>query len=465
LQLLAALCAATFVSATSSAATDVWIDKAEDESYTARHECSFVQAGDRFYLFGGRENAQTLDTYDYASDSWTISASAPIEFNHFQATEYQGLVWVIGAFKTNNFPNEMPADSIYVFDPAHDVWMPGPQVPVGRRRGSTGLVVHDDRFYILAGNTIGHNGGYVSWFDEYDPQTGAWTPLADAPRARDHFHAAVANAKIYAVAGRLSGGPGGTFAPLIPEVDVYDFATNSWSTLPPASDLPTPRAASAVAFFDDKILVIGGEGNGQAFSTVEALNPLTNAWQTLASLNHARHGTQAIVSGQGVYVTAGSPNQGGGNQRNMEVYSVDLPSGAASVAGVLSAAVAVTVTNKALRSIRFSHVAGNEGVFVNAVTLGGPDAGDFAITSAVSDPFLILVANSRDLVVEYTGSIDGASASLDLAYSGGETLSVALTGSLVTQTVPIGPTTRWLVPVLLLALGSGRLAIRRGRRR
>jgi hypothetical protein len=38
--------------ATSGAATDVWIDKAEDESYTARHECSFVQAGDKFYLFG-----------------------------------------------------------------------------------------------------------------------------------------------------------------------------------------------------------------------------------------------------------------------------------------------------------------------------------------------------------------------------------------------------------------------------
>ena len=106
---------------------------------------------------------------------------------------------------------------------------------------------------------------------------------------------------------------------------------------------------------------------------MEALNPLTNAWQTLASLNHARHGTQAIVSGQGVYVTAGSPNQGGGNQRNMEVYSVDLPGGAASVAGVLSAAAAVTVTNKALRSIRFSHVAGNEGVFVNATHADGED--------------------------------------------------------------------------------------------
>lgn len=52
-------------------------------------------------------------------------------------------------------------------------------------------------------------------------------------------------------------------------------------------------------------------------------------WRTLASLNHRRHGTQAIRSGQGFYVVAGSPNQGVGNQKNMEVYAADGPDGEA----------------------------------------------------------------------------------------------------------------------------------------
>jgi hypothetical protein len=56
------------------------------------------------------------------------------------------------------------------------------------------------------------------------------------------------------------------------------------------------------AVFNGEILVIGGEGNGQAYTTVEALDPLTDTWRTLGSLNHARHGTQAIVSGGGVFV-------------------------------------------------------------------------------------------------------------------------------------------------------------------
>jgi hypothetical protein len=433
----------------TSASGQSWIDKAEDEGYTARHECSFVQAGDHFYLFGGRENAQTLDTYDFAADSWSTSASAPIPFNHFQAVEYQGLVWVIGAFKTNSFPNEAPADAVYVYDPARDVWMQGPDVPVSRRRGSTGLVVHQDKFYVVAGNTIGHNGGYVSWFDEFDPQTGAWTQLTNAPNARDHFHAAVAGGKLYAVGGRLSGGTGGTFAPLIGQVDVYDFAAETWSAAP--NDLPTPRAATAVAVFDGKILVIGGEGNGQAYAKVDALDPATGDWEDLDSLHFARHGTQAIVSGQGVYVTAGSPNQGGGNQRNMEVYDTDSASGAPGVAGVLTAPDEVVVRTVAPASLTLAHVAGSQGAFVNSVALSGPDASDFAIATSVADPFLVLAGGSRELVVTYSGSVAGASAFLDVTYGGGETVQVALIGTNVV--LPLAPWIGGLVPVLLLVLG------------
>ena len=426
---LARLCAGLGLALHLPAANaQVWIDLAEDESYTARHECSFVQAGDRFYLFGGRENPQTLDTYDFVSDSWTTSASAPQPFNHFQATEHEGLVWVIGSFQTNSFPNEQPAEAVWVYDPARDFWMEGPAIPLARQRGSAGLVVHGGRFYVVGGNTIGHNGGYVPWLDEFDPQTGAWTALVDAPHARDHHHSVVVGDELFALGGRLSGGTGGTFAPLVPEVDVYDFGGGTWSTLPVASDLPTPRAASAVAYFGGEILVIGGETASQsaAYDTVEALDPLTGLWRTLAPLNHARHGTQAIVSGGGVYVAAGSPNRGGGNQKNMEAYASDSATGAPSVAGVLSLPAAADVGGPGPTSIPLSHVGGNVGLYVTDVTLSGPDAADFAITSDVAEPFLIPVAGARDVDVVYNGGGSGAQASLDVNYSGGLGQSVAL---------------------------------------
>jgi hypothetical protein len=403
-----------------------WIDKAEDESYTGRHECSFVQAGDKFYLFGGRENSQTLDTYDYTSNSWSTSASAPLPFNHFQATDYQGLVWIVGAFETNNFPNEDPADNIWVFDPANDAWTQGPEIPLSRRRGGSGLVVYNDKFYMVGGNTLGHSGGYVAWFDEFDPATNTFTSMPDAPRARDHFHAAVMGDKLYVVGGRLTGGTGGTFEPLIAEVDVFDFTTGYWSTLAAGSNLPTPRAASATVAYNNQILVIGGEGNGQAYATVEALDPATGNWATLESLNYPRHGTQAIVSGSGVIVTAGSPNQGGGNQKNMEVYDQDAPVGITSVAGSLSLPGSVDLASGTSGVVSVSHVGGNEAVYVATLTLTGPDAADFAFVNPVAEPLLIGIGATRLFEIEYLGSANNATANVNIAVNGGSTVSVAL---------------------------------------
>ena len=124
-------------------------------------------------------------------------------------------------------------------------------------------------------------------------------------------------------------------------------------------------------------------------------------------------------------MAGGSPNQGGGNQKNMEVYNADLPSGTASTAGVLSVPVNVPFSGSP-EAIPLAHVGGNEGLYVESVLLSGADAADFSITTPVVDPFLIAAAGNRDVVVEYTGAGSGAMASLDVTYSGGQSQSVML---------------------------------------
>ncbi|MEM7572344.1 MAG: malectin domain-containing carbohydrate-binding protein [Bacteroidota bacterium] len=416
-----------------------WVDQTDDENYTGRHECSFVQAGDLFFLFGGRENAATLDVYDYSTQTWTQSrADAPAQFNHFQAVEYQGLIWVIGAFKNNNFPNETPADFIWAYDPANDEWIQGPEIPAGRKRGSTGLVVYNDKFYIIAGNTIGHNGGYVNWFDEYDPATGVWTTLTDVPRARDHFHAAIIDGKLYVAGGRLSGGPGGTFEPLIAEVDVYDFASSSWSTLPAGQNLPTPRAGTATVAFEGEVYVMGGEiaddlqGNtiDDAMPTTESFNPLTGSWTTRADMNAKRHGTQALVSGDGIHITAGSPSKGGGNIKEMEYFGTDNPQGAASTAGQISGPASANVPVGGVTTIDLTYDAGNVGVILTDFALSGPDAGDFVITIGDVDQGFLSTANPlHQLTVGYSGSSNTASAVLTVSYGVSGSLQINLNAS------------------------------------
>jgi hypothetical protein len=418
-----------FIWSITDGSSNFWFAKNENETYTARHECSFVQAGDKFYLLGGRENAQTIDIYDYSTDTWnSLVNSAPVEFNHFQAIEYQGLIWIIGAFKTNNFPYETPADYIWAFNPSTQEWIQGPEIPPSRKRGSAGLVTYNNKFYILAGNTIGHSGGYVNWFDEYDPATGIWTELSNAPRARDHFNSAIIDGKLYAASGRLSGGAGGVFGPVIPEVDVYDFTTESWITLPSSKNIPTPRAAAIVANFENKLVISGGESLAitSAFAVTEIFDPVSQSWSVGAPLNHQRQGAQGIVSGNGIFVVGGSPNRGGGNQKNMEFYGQDNPVGSASRTSILSADDVVSFAIGETKTISVTNSGGNIGTLIKNITLTGADANEFTIDSG-DIPFKLIAANAtHDIIISYTGDAQEKNATLTITYNNSDCLIIDL---------------------------------------
>jgi uncharacterized protein YjdB len=427
---------------------DVWTPANENQNYTARHENSFVQAGERFYIMGGRENATTIDVYNYKQDSWrAISNVAPLAFNHFQAIEYRGLIWVIGAFETNNFPNEAPATHIWIFDPVKEQYMRGPEIPLARRRGSAGLVLHNDKFYLIGGNSLGHSGGFVPFFDQFDPATGVWTVLQDAPRARDHFSAAMIGNKIYVASGRLSGGVGGTFGPVIREVDVFDFDTNSWSTLPNTMNIPTPRAAAVVVNIGNKLLVAGGEipndpdgtVRSEALSLTEILDPVAQTWTTGSNLNFRRHGTQGIVSGNGVWVAGGSPNRGGGNQRNMEYYGENNPTGTPITESQLTgpSSLVLDINKRSLLTLQVA--GGNQGVFVRRIFLSGLDANDFTFASGnISNS--VLRANSSHVVeLLYTGQKAVPTVTLTVEFGQSSSLIISSNSVLVTG-ISVSPT-------------------------
>ena len=186
---------------------------------------------------------------------------------------------------------------------------------VHRRRGAAGVAVHDGKIYLVCGIANGHTSHWVPWLDEFDPATNTWRELPDAPRARDHFQAGVIDGKIYAAGGRRSGfDPESGFGATVSEVDVYDFAAGSWSTLPEDGNIPTERAGTTTAVVGQELIVIGGESPTQndGHSEVEALDVQTGTWRTLPPLQTGRHGMQAIVNPQGLFIAGGSAQRGGG---------------------------------------------------------------------------------------------------------------------------------------------------------
>lgn len=273
---------------------------------TARHEAGAVELDGLVYLLGGR-GSRPVDRFDPVAETWTDLGPPPLSMHHFQPVAHDGKIWVVCALQ-GAFPNEPSVPNIWTYAPATNTWTMGPSIPPARRRGSAGVVVRDGLFYVVGGNTAGHNGGYVAWFDRYDPATDTWTALPDAPHARDHFTAVLVGNRLVVAGGRQTDLPNAQDRTLA-GVDVYDFSTGAWSTAP--EPIPTERAGTMAVARGEYAIVIGGESPQRAHDEVEALDVGTGEWTTLPPLLDSRHSGGAALVDDVVYVAAGAGNKGG----------------------------------------------------------------------------------------------------------------------------------------------------------
>ncbi len=274
---------------------------------TPRHESGLAQVGGKLYLLGGR-GSRNVDRFDPENNTWESMEPMPIQMHHFQPVVIGSRIYIMGAF-TCCFPDEEIINDIYVYNTVTESWTIDGAMPADRARGSAAAVLHQGKIFLIGGNTEGHSGGAVAWLDEYDPATGEWRQLDDAPNARDHFMAAVIHGKIVASAGRQTDLPN-VFANAVLTTDVYDISSSTWST---STNIPSARAGALALAYGTEVIVAGGEidTSVEALATVEAYNIVSQQWRSLQDMNVGRHsGGGALMDGK-MHVVAGSEQRGG----------------------------------------------------------------------------------------------------------------------------------------------------------
>lgn len=278
-----------------------------------RGECGMASSEGKLYLLGG--GVLPTQVYDPATKSWTTKAAAPVNMNHFQAVAWQNKIYVLEAFTEGQYPEQPNLNNVYQYDTEKDVWAEGGSLAPERRRAAAGAAAYNDKLYLVAGIQHGHTSGTNAMFDEYDPVSGQWKSLPDAPHIRDHCAAAVIKDKLYVAGGRNTSyhEPNNFmsfFGKTVLEVDCYDFKSGRWSTL--AAKLPLGSGGGAMVNLNSKLYYMGGERAtdteaNRPRANVYWLDPATSGtWKETGSLNEARNGMSAAVLGGKIYVFGGA---------------------------------------------------------------------------------------------------------------------------------------------------------------
>jgi len=192
--------------------------------------------------------------------------------------------------------------------------------------GSMASARHGHTATLLGNGKVLVVGGGQATAELYDPASRTWSSAGSlaAPRHR-HTMTLLGNGKVL-VTGGVSGGHALSEKHVLKTAEVYDPATNEWSS---ASDMNSQRHAhTATLLSDGKVLITGGmksfrsaETAGTVLATAEVYDPATDDWFPIDDLMASpREAHTATLLGNGKVLVAGGRDDTDSGLASAELY-------------------------------------------------------------------------------------------------------------------------------------------------
>jgi len=233
------------------------------------------------YAFGGTTSSDggsgfPTQAYNVATNTWTTKASSVPVFQSNGVGKIGSKLYFSGGYDYAGGTREI-VWTTWAYDPATDGLIRKADMPKATADGVTGVI--DGKLYVLPGTCSGEGWPSPGYCDHepirqlfrYDPVANHWGARRASPHYLRNCAGGVINGKFY-----VAGGLGNTRLPTA-ALDAYDPATDTWKTL-----APVPTAGPAVgAVLQGKLFVIT-QGSGGVLHAY-AYNPSTNGWTTKAA--------------------------------------------------------------------------------------------------------------------------------------------------------------------------------------
>ncbi|MGK2881530.1 MAG: Kelch repeat-containing protein [Mycobacterium sp.] len=261
----------------------------------ARTAVATTQSDGTIWIVGGINSDGSVsgrqEGYDPAIDNWKGGDDLPTPVQHAMAVTWNGNPVVLGGSETNGDATDR------VWRMINSRWVELPQLLQPRSAGAAAVV--GDNIIVTGG--VGADGELLNTTEIFDG--GTWRLAAELPTPRQLLGAASDGDRVYVVGGR------GADADLA-VVEVYDPATNAWSTLP---NLAQPRSDLGVTVADGRLVAVGGLSNDQVLKSVVAFDLSGMTWDELPDMGTARHGMAVASVDAKVYAIGGSSDSGDDN--------------------------------------------------------------------------------------------------------------------------------------------------------
>jgi N-acetylneuraminic acid mutarotase len=273
---------------------------------TARGGLGVAVADGRIYAIGGSNGNSPLNVnemYNPSANEWTTVSPMPTARSGFAVAVYNGEIYCIGGTVGNNEyvgNNEM-------YDPVTDSWQSEASMPTPRTDLSACVV--NGKIYVIGGKEYSNTSpGYVesNVTEVYDPATNSWSTATPIPSAVYGYSSAVIDNQIHIIGGSKNPATAGTNE-FVNSNQVYDVQTNSWGS---AANIPSAAtygcAAATVGYMAPPLTYFIGGFNVNSFtSAVQVYNSTSNSWSNAASMLTARGYLGVAVLNDVLYAIGG----------------------------------------------------------------------------------------------------------------------------------------------------------------
>jgi N-acetylneuraminic acid mutarotase len=274
----------------------------------ARESHAATAVNGTVYVIGGYDNALTtlsrVDAYDVAGNNWHQAAALPAARAGMGVAAANGIVYAMGGTDGTYYHGNVAA-----YDPSTNAWTAKAAMPMPRVAFGTDAV--NGIVYVVGG--VSFPPVDTSFFDNslwaYDPGTDQWSTLAPAPTRRNALGVAAINGILYAVGGAVDSMG---YEQCLSTLEAYDPASNSWSTKAPMP-IPGTQCSGSVAAVNGLLYVVGGwdKASAATLNTVEVYDPATNSWTSRDAMPTARSSAAVAVANGVLFVVDGwNPTSG-----------------------------------------------------------------------------------------------------------------------------------------------------------